>query len=150
MPESARIAQQLKASFEGPAWSGPSLKDVLANMAADVAARHPIPGAHSIWEIVVHVTVWAGVAHRTIAGAPYVSLEGPEDWPAPTGSWQDALGALEREQRALIDAVRGLEEARLDEIVSQQKGYSMYTLLHGVAQHNFYHAGQIALLRKNV
>jgi hypothetical protein len=40
-----------------------------------------------------------------------------------------------------------LSDARLNEIVPG-RDYSFYFLAHGIAQHNAYHGGQIALLRK--
>ncbi len=43
--------------------------------------------------------------------------------------------------------MRKLPHAKLSETVPGRE-YSVYCLLHGVVQHNLYHAGQIALLKK--
>jgi hypothetical protein len=43
--------------------------------------------------------------------------------------------------------VEALPEARLREIVPGKK-YDIAFMLHGVAQHELYHAGQIAILKK--
>ncbi len=43
--------------------------------------------------------------------------------------------------------IANLPDSRLDEIVVG-KEYPVYHMLHGVAQHVLYHAGQIALLKK--
>ena len=53
MSEIKRINDQLKRAFEGTAWHGPSVSEVLAGVTAEQAAAHPIAGAHSIWEIVL-------------------------------------------------------------------------------------------------
>lgn len=148
MSECGRVARQLRASYEGPAWHGPSLKELLNGMTAETASDHPLPDAHSIWELVNHLTAWARVARLTITGSPYVTLSGADDWPPASGTWDDALVALDQEHRELIAVIREMPDERLSEQVSEQKGYSMYVLLHGVVQHNLYHAGQIALLRK--
>ena len=51
--------------------------------------------------------------------------------------------------RQLIAALSGLEASRLDAPIVP--GYSsVYVTLHGLVQHNLYHAGQIALLTKAV
>ena len=69
--------------------------------------------------------------------------------PEPTASaWQQALDRLAQAQRDLESAVRQLTDDRLREKVLGDIPYSIYTMLHGVAQHNLYHAGQIALLKK--
>lgn len=146
--EASRIALQIRASYRGPAWHGPSLRDLIADVTAEVAARRPENGGRSIWELVLHAAFWARIARETVEGAAYRTVEPPGDWPAPAGTWEEAQELLGREQRALIQAVREMDDSRLVEQVSEQKGYNFYILLHGVAQHNIYHAGQIALLKK--
>jgi hypothetical protein len=47
----------------------------------------------------------------------------------------------------LVKAVSTLPEARLRERVPGKR-YDFYFMLHGVAQHALYHAGQIAILKK--
>ena len=50
--------------------------------------------------------------------------------------------------------IRAFDDARLGDRVGQQRdpalgtGSTYYVMLHGAVQHNLYHAGQIALLRK--
>jgi uncharacterized damage-inducible protein DinB len=46
--------------------------------------------------------------------------------------------------------VVGLPDSRLYEMVPGKQGahYTNYYMLHGVVQHELYHAGQIALLKK--
>jgi 8-oxo-dGTP pyrophosphatase MutT (NUDIX family) len=80
----------------------------------------------------------------------YVSLTGADDWLEPTGNWSDALENMARAQRELWEEVGKLPDARLEDVLSAQKQYTVYILLHGVVQHNLYHAGQISLLKKLV
>ena len=145
-----RIEDQLTRSFEGGAWHGPSLLEVLKDVTAVRAAAKPIPGAHSIWEIVLHVAAWEDVARRRFSGEP-VSLTDAEDWPAvgDTGdaAWTAALERLRTGHQALRRAIAKLSDARLKEPVPGAE-YSCYFLAHGVIQHDLYHAGQIALLTK--
>jgi len=154
MPETARILDQLHRAYEGPAWHGPALREVLAGVTWQTAAQRPIPGAHTIWELVLHLTVWMAVPTRRIAGAEIPTLPANEDWPAapePTESgWHEALDQLAQAQRALESEVRQLPDDRLREKVLGEVPYSIYTMLHGVVQHNLYHAGQIALLKKAI
>jgi len=154
MPETARILDQLHRAYEGPAWHGPALREVLAGVTWQTAALRPIPGAHTIWELVLHLTVWISVPTRRLEGAEIPTLPADEDWPAPPApsesAWREALDRLADRQRDLESAVRDLPDDRLREKVLGDIPYSIYTMLHGVVQHNLYHAGQIALLKKGI
>ena len=150
MHETRRIEDQLHRSFRGEAWHGPCLQELLREVTFEQAAARPLPNVHSIWEIVLHITAWLEAVRRRLAGDP-VELSPQQDWPAvaePSDSaWQIALGNLEGALERLRGAVAALDPDRLDERV-RGKPYSNYFLLHGVIQHNLYHAGQIALLKK--
>jgi hypothetical protein len=50
-----RLEEQLSRTIEGEAWHGPSVLESLAGISAAQAASHPIAGAHSIWELVLHI-----------------------------------------------------------------------------------------------
>jgi uncharacterized damage-inducible protein DinB len=152
MSEVSRILDQLHRAYEGPAWHGPALTPILSDVTADVAAQRPIPGAHTIWELVLHLTVWTQVPTQRIEGAEIPTLRPEQDWPAapePTESkWRETLDSLARAQREIEAAVSRLTDDRLHDVVQGEVPYSIYAMLHGVAQHDLYHAGQIALLKK--
>jgi len=148
MNESLRIADQLHRAFFGGAWHGPAVKEVLSGVTAGAAEAHPLPSAHSIWELVHHLHAWIAEADATVRGKAYESLKGDRDWPPVTSTsaeaWGEALTALERAEESLEAAVRGFPPEKLGE-----GDRSFYYLLHGIAQHNLYHAGQIGLLKKS-
>ena len=151
MSEIKRIRDQLKRAFQGQAWHGPSVLELLADMTAEQAAAHPIAGAHSIWELVLHIRAWERIALGRIETNLAVEPSAEEDWPpvkeTTEHAWKNALNALKLTHEALLGIVAGLDESRLQEIVPGAQ-YSVYFLLHGVIQHDLYHAGQIALLKK--
>ncbi len=153
MSELKRTNDQLKRAFEGKAWHGPSVSEVLAGVTAEQAAARPIIGAHSIWELVLHIATWERVGRRRIQELAPIDVSDDEDWPAvgdtSEAAWTSTLEELRRHHEALRAAIRELDEARLDDIVPGTT-YSVYFLLHGVIQHDLYHAGQIALLKKMV
>jgi hypothetical protein len=66
--ETRRLADELRRAWEGPVWHGPALGELLEEVTAAEAAAHPIPGAHSIWEIVLHATGWAREVDRRLRG----------------------------------------------------------------------------------
>ncbi len=152
MRETERIEEQARRIFEGEAWHGPALAELVADVTAGEAAARPIPDAHTIWEIVRHAGAWHGGVGRRLAGER-VDLSPEEDWPPVTGSdpaaWDEARRVLERGHRRLREAILALGDDRLAE-PSPGQTVSLYATLHGDIQHDAYHAGQIALLKKAV
>jgi len=148
--EPARIADQLRRAFEGDAWHGPALLELVHDVDAATAAAKPLPNVHSIWELVMHVAAWDGAAYCRLAGET-LQLTGTANFPAvpkPTeAAWRKAVAQAKRAHDVLVKTVAALPESRLRERVPGKK-YDFYHLLHGVAQHELYHAGQIAILKK--
>ncbi|HEX9761159.1 MAG TPA: DinB family protein [Candidatus Acidoferrales bacterium] len=152
--ECKRIADQLRRSFHGEAWHGPAVLELLIDVDAQRAAARPIASAHTIWEIALHIGVWQEASRGYLAGeSPALPdlYNKPEEWPAPTdtsdAAWSRTLETLREQNAALVALVKQLNDDRLKEIVPGRE-FSLYFLLHGVVQHNLYHAGQIALLKK--
>jgi uncharacterized damage-inducible protein DinB len=150
MFEVTRIAEELRLAFEGEAWHGPALLEILAGVNAASAAARPLTEAHSIWELTLHINAWEKVLLRRIAGEA-VQLSDEENFPAvhdkSENAWQGALALLKETHEELIDSVKNLLDTRLTDIVPG-KEYDFYFMLHGGAQHIAYHGGQIALLKK--
>ncbi len=150
MGEIERISQELEQAFARNAWYGPSLLETLAGVDAETAAAHPIAGAHSIWEIVNHIIYTQQLLVRRIKGET-IPWSPDDDWPAaPKPSkqaWKQTLDMLMMGEAKLQMAVAGFPEARLDEPIDPH-GTSAYRNVHGHAEHNAYHAGQIVLLRR--
>jgi uncharacterized damage-inducible protein DinB len=151
--ESSRIADQLRRAFDGDAWHGDSVLEILNGVTAAQAAARPIAHAHSIWELVLHIAAWDGAVLRRLGGAA-VELADAENFPPVKDhsepAWRAALAEVRRVHAELLSAVSALPDSRLGEMVPGKQGahYTFYYMLHGVAQHELYHAGQIALLKK--
>jgi uncharacterized damage-inducible protein DinB len=151
--ESARIADQLRRAFEGEAWHGDSVFEILEGVTAARAAARPIAGAHTIWELVLHIAAWDGAVLRRMGGIA-VTLSDAENFPPVTdaseAAWRTALAQVRKVHEELIAAVAALPDSRLYDQVPGKEGthYTFYYMLHGVVQHELYHAGQIALLKK--
>jgi len=151
MSETHRINSQLKRAYQGEAWHGPSLRELLEGVNAEQAAARPIPSAHGIWELVNHIIAWEQIAKQRLEGDPMKNPSDEMNFPPVTDTsetaWEATLQTLAASNQALRDAIKKIDDAKLDEAVSEAS-YSIYALLHGVIQHDLYHAGQIALLKK--
>jgi uncharacterized damage-inducible protein DinB len=151
MSLSLRIADQLRRAFEGDAWHGDSLLEILQGVDAKKATAHPIAGAHSIWELLLHLSAWDGAVLRRMHSDVLVELNDAENFPAVAdtseAAWAQAVAHAKRVHQELISAVSSFPEARLTEGIPG-KDYDFTNMLLGVVQHELYHAGQIALLKK--
>ena len=152
-----RLVDQLEREHNGDPWHGSPLMSVLEGVTAQQAASRPVPKGHTIWELVLHVTAWKNETRKRLSGAPS-SLPEEGDWPetgaATPQRWTDALLRLQRAHEQLVAAVSQLPEATLYKATNDPRdrplgaGVSYYVLLHGIVQHDVYHSGQMALLKK--
>jgi uncharacterized damage-inducible protein DinB len=151
MPDTTELARAIQATVTGPVWHGESLATLLRPVSASDAAAHPIAGAHSIWELVLHIASWAGIAEQRLALEPTDEPDDEEDWPAPpratSANWTGARAELAATHARLASAVSRLTPAALNRRVPG-RNYTVCTMLHGVVEHGAYHGGQIALLTK--
>ncbi len=150
MTEVERIADQLNRAFAGEAWHGPAVVEILGGITAPQAAARPFNGAHSIWEITLHIAAWERAVLRRLQG-DRAELLTEEDWPAVTETdgqaWERAREGLRQNHDDLRSAISLLDESRLDQPIIEGMS-SVYVTLHGIIQHSLYHAGQVAILKK--
>ena len=149
-----RIRDQFRRAFDGEAWHGPSVLAILNGVTALQAAAHPIPGAHSIWELTMHIEAWERACLRRLHRDP-AQLTDEEDWQpindTSDAAWESTKQQLVDTHRELLDAIARVDESRLNEPIitnSTTPSSSVYVTLHGGVQHDLYHAGQIAILKK--
>lgn len=157
MRNAERLADEVRRAAEGEPWYGPSATAVLAGVDAERAAEHVVGATHSIWQIVLHTTVWARYVAKRVAGAPpHDPVEG--NWPPVTttdeSAWAEAVEDLMRAHRELAQALLAADDAALDLIddSTPHDGHGEPVTLGrsaaGVAQHTAYHCGQIAVLKQ--
>ena len=150
MSEINRILDQMDRAFSGEAWHGPDLMLLLKGVSAEDASKHPVPGSHSIWELVNHIAAWNTIVQQKSKGEPVnvtTELDWPPVWEVSEVSWKRSLATLAENSTRLRSYVKTVRDDQLDEKV-QRENYSQYVLLHGSVQHDLYHAGQIAVLKK--
>jgi uncharacterized damage-inducible protein DinB len=151
MTETHRINSQLKRAYQGEAWHGPSLRELLADVTAEQAAAKPIANAHNIWELVNHIIAWEQIVRRRLEGETLDEIPDEMNFPpisdASEEAWQAILRDLGSSNQALRESIKRIDDAKLEEMVTG-KEHSNYFMLHGAIQHDLYHAGQISLLKK--
>ncbi len=104
----------------------------------------------------LHITAWQREVVRRLRGSnPQLPAEG--DWPErarSAASWEETKAGLGASYAELLVALRELPEERLIKQVGSERdrllgvGVTNGATVLGVIQHNAYHGGQIALIRK--
>lgn len=156
MSEAKRIANLYRSVYEGDkngeAWHGLALKPLLKGVTVEQAVRVPKTGAHSIYQLVLHIAYWEEIVLRRLNGEVVdAPLNTSDDWPLnrklTNVDWQAALTRLEKSHVALRQAMESITEDKLKQMVPK-RDHDNYTLLHGIIQHCVYHSGQIAFVKK--
>jgi uncharacterized damage-inducible protein DinB len=152
MAEKKRTLELLDRAYRAKAWHGPALLETLDGVDASMAAKRVVKGAHTIWELVDHLGSWNAIVAERLAGkTPQVTpdMNFPRT-PSPTAAaWKKSLARLAASQRKFRAAVAKFPESQLGRIRPGTKT-SWNVLIHGQMQHQLYHAGQIAMLRRGM
>jgi uncharacterized damage-inducible protein DinB len=147
MTEIDRITRLLQKTFDGQPWYGSSIMEILKTVSADIASD-PMGTAHSIGNLVEHMISWRTFATRRLLGDAEFEIDDQTNFPS-FSDWAQTMQRLEQSQQALLQAIKQFPNERLNELVpSNRFRYTFYTLLHGIIQHDIYHLGQIAILKK--
>ena len=142
MTEAARIAEDLRRAWDGNPWHGSSVAAILEGGTPQQAAARPIPNAHTIWELALHMAAWAGEVTSRLGGSPPGEPAGG-DWPAMPERTDESTWIAARLRLAEAHAeLTGTVAAR--ESLSDLEAHTV----NGLLQHDAYHAGQMSLLRK--
>jgi hypothetical protein len=148
------IADELSSTLNGEAWYGDSVRRILEGVTSEQAFSHPIPSAHSIWELVHHVEAWCKFANGAVQGSPipgWPDMPQDQDFPPVVDksreAWQETVSSLFANHLKLVEAINGFGDSRLETTVPGRP-YNFYRLFQSTTQHAVYHTGQIALLKK--
>lgn len=143
----------LDEGFNRAAWHGPNLLGSLRGLTLEQLLHRPRNGGHNIWELAVHCAYWKyAVRNRLIAGKRNTfPLEGSNFFPRERGltllDWKKDLALLKRQHAALRETILGLDPATFDQRLPGSRHTVRRTVL-GIAAHDIYHAGQVALLKR--
>jgi uncharacterized damage-inducible protein DinB len=112
----------------------------------------------NIWETTLHMVAWTEEAASRVRGN---EAREPErgDWPpmpdATTELWNETIAQLGAARQELLDALEKVHEEDLYTQVSRAQGTdgsrnTRAQTASGLLEHDIYHLGQIALLKKAV
>ena len=148
----AFLAHELEQTVSGPVWHGSALGELLADVTAAEARARPIADAHSIAELVAHLTAWTEICARRLAGDASEATSA-EDWPVADAStderWREMVRTLGVRYGRIAQATQVLTDRTLAATLPART-HTAAEMLNGLVAHGAYHGGQIALLKKTL
>ena len=145
--ELKHLIKMLQHTYEKNAWHGPAVREVLENVTS-ADAQKKLPNSHSIIELVAHMTAWRIFVVKKLQGNTDYKVTDEMNFTTPT-DWAKVLEELDASQARLLEALKNFDSSKLyDAVPHGSYNYNFYTLLNGIIHHDLYHAGQIALLKK--
>ena len=151
------LVDELSKAYNGDTWHGSNVLSLIQVANPQKVFTHPIPNAHSIAELVLHLTAWTEEVIDRIEGQ--IAKEPSRgDWPLPIEKaeeeWYRLIADFSLVNEKLVSLITDLTSADWSNTVKDQRSRELGTgvdnsqLINGLIQHHAYHAGQIALLLK--
>ena len=143
MPRNQLLLDVLDCGFDRRSWHGANLMSSLRGVGARTASRR-FGSRKTIWQQLLHAAYWKHVVINKLAGTTPFGRAG-SNWPKPPSkpseaAWRADIKFLRAEHAHLRRIIEHLPARALDSKTTW--------LIHGVALHDVYHAGQIKLLRR--
>ncbi len=151
LPEIPLLIDLYDEAFDKKSWHGPNLRSSVRGISAKQAAWRPEAGRHNIWEITVHAAYWKYVVRRRLTGDERGTfpLKGSNFFPRPLecteAAWRKDIELLETQHQ---DLRRVLLHPPASLYAERKRWQAALHTIRGIAAHDFYHAGQIRLLRR--
>lgn len=146
------IITTLKSTLEGDPWYGRSVMSLLEEIDPAMAYQKPGKDAHSLADLLYHMITWAEFTLKRLEGDKEKDDKyfGAVDWrnidPA-VHSWKAGIQEFAALNGQIIAILQTKDDSLLKEIVDYRQ-YDFRFLLNGYIQHNIYHIGQVAYLKK--
>ena len=155
-PRVAEVLRLLHPAAGFRPWAGgATVLGCLRGVTVEQALWRPGEDRHSIWELTLHVAYWKYAVRRRLDGAKRGGFpRAPSNWPLPPeaadgAAWKKDRALVRSEHELLVAAIEGFDPGRLDEVApGGSSAYRYLDLMHGIADHDTYHVGQIQLMKR--
>lgn len=168
------IVEHVDLTYQKGNWAGPGPLPALDGLTVEEASWRPNPEQKTAGEMIRHMAYWKDAVTVRLTGQPW-EYKDEDNWramPATERGLEEARAELAASHERLLDALRALTPARLDERVGRAwwrepvdplspyaagytddvtPGQARATAIDfaiGAAQHDMYHAAQIFVLRR--
>ena len=150
--ETQSTISNLQNVLSGEPWFDRSVYSLLEEIDTSKIYTKPDENSHSLADLLYHLLTWAEFTLKSLERAREEEIRAIEklDWrkidPA-IHSWKKGLNELKSVHEKIILVLKDKDDEFLSEKVEFRK-YNFRVLLNGLIEHNIYHLGQIAYVKK--
>ena len=142
----------MKNVLDGEPWFGRPVFNILNEIHPALVYSKPNEDAHSVIELVYHMNTWAEFTLMRLEKNPDHEVDESDalDWrmiDPLQHTWSRALTELRTYHDRIVEILEQKDDAFLSEKVDFRE-YNFRFLLNGLIQHDIYHLGQIAYVKK--
>lgn len=146
------IIVQLGDIQNGKTWYGDNLENKIEPISETLAFERPIPGVHSVAELISHIWVWRMHAIKLLQGQKSnLNVESPENWRSNEElkkiGWKRLKADLGESQAELIAFLTDKDDTFLENN-EYKPNHNFKYLIEGIVHHDLYHLGQIGITIK--
>lgn len=150
--ETQYIIKSFESTLSGQPWFGRAVYEILGEVDEAKANTKPNGTEHSMNELLWHMNTWADFVLGSLENKSVDEMKAIEgnDWrqiTPETHTWKKGIEQLKSTHKKIIDLLNQKDDSFLGDIVPLRK-FNFRFMLNGLAQHNIYHLGQIAYLKK--
>lgn len=151
--EVKEIIKELKRVYNGSPWLGNSIKSVLEGIDEKTAFKQALPNVNTIASLVSHMIGWRLLLLKRLEGDENHAVKQKQTFDfsgygeEPQIIWDSLILELESNQNRIINLLEQKEDLFLKEKVANKR-FTYKHLINGIIQHDIYHMGQIAILKK--
>ena len=146
------IAKTLETTLNGEPWYGRPVVTLLEEVSPSMVYKKPGNNAHSLADLLYHMITWAEFTLKRLQGDQQFDNAWFDklDWRVidpVVHNWKDGVRLF----RQLNEQINANLQTRDDEFLKEKVDFREYNfrfLLNGYIQHNIYHIGQIAYVKK--
>ncbi len=157
MATSTQLSGQFQNLFSGQPWYGNNIYSILEPVTFESAYERPSAAGHTNVEILLHMLSWTEEVTARMGGK-FAGEPTGGDWPeagAPDEQkWPQLVNQLKLANVNLQQAIADFPENKWNDRINDERGTEPVTtyeeLIQGFMQHQVYHAGQIALLNRQL
>ena len=150
--ETQYIIKSFESTLSGQPWFGRAVYEILEEVDEAKATIKPNGSDHSMLVLLWHMNTWAEFVLGSLENKTVDEMKAIEanDWreiDPKTHTWEKGIDQLKSTHKKIIDLLNQKDDDFLSEIVPTRK-FNFRFMLNGLIQHNIYHLGQVAYVKK--
>ena len=152
--ETQSIIRNLQNVLTGTPWYGRAINILVKEVDPSSVHKKPNENSHSLIELLYHMITWAEFTLKSLEMVEENEINAVEkmDWreiDPVVHSWEKGMAEFKVVHEKIIQLLKEKDDEFLKEKVNF-RDFNYRFLLNGLIQHNIYHAGQVAYLKKQL